>query len=143
MALFRKAKESNDSPKPDPQPVEIRSEPGKAEGTTTLIVIGVVLILCSLFTKNPVLIVASIVLLFLFSVVASALQRSEEMYTVLWDIRELLNLQTVKLNSLSRAIQFDGDAAKAATLAPEAAENLRQLRDIAEESRDILSTLHK
>lgn len=129
------AKRKNTSPE---NPLERKTDPMKAEGTTTLTVIGVLLPIASVLTMNPILIGASIVLLFLFAVAASSLQRSENMETYLRDIRDALNLQTVRLDGIYRQM---AEVEGARRSAEEIAEKVGELRDIAEEARDLLATM--
>lgn len=135
MALFRKAKEYNSSPKPDPQPVEIKRDSEKAEGSTALWVVAVIVFVASLFTLNVFIIVGAFFASLVLVIFAGSLQRAEDCKTLLYDIRDILNLQTARLDAISRAVQPGSS--------PETAQTLQKLCDIAEESRDILSTLHK
>lgn len=129
------AKQKNTSKE---NPLERNTAPMRAEGTTTLTVLGVLMTIASVLTLNPILIGASIVLLFLFSIAASSLQRSENMETYLRDIRDALNLQTVRLDSIYRQMA-EVEGARRAT--EEIEEKVGELRDIAEEARDLLETM--
>lgn len=129
------AKQKNTSKE---NPLERNTAPMRAEGTTTLTVLGVLMTIASVISLNPILIGASIVMLFLFSIAASSLQRSENMETYLRDIRDALNLQTVRLDSIYRQMAEVEGARRAAE---EIEEKMGELRDIAEEARDLLETM--
>lgn len=90
-------------------PLERKTTPGKTEGTTTLIVIAVLLLLASILTMSPLAIGASVVILFLMAIVCSCLDRSHNMETCLTDIRDSLNLQTIRLETISRQMMDGSD----------------------------------
>lgn len=115
-------------------PLERKTTPGKTEGTTTLIVIAVLLLVASILTLNPLAIGASIINLFLMAIVCSCLDRSNSMETCLTDIRDALNLQTIRLEIISRQMLDGGDVRRAAA-------QIGELKDIAEETRDMISYL--
>lgn len=124
-------------------PLEVKTEPKKAEGTVALMVIGVLLLVASIFTLNPVLIAGAFIALIMLAIASSCIQRAENMEVYLHDVREALNLQTIRLEAISRALVPGSDAAQAAKLAPETAQTLQKLCDIAEEARDLLSHMNK
>lgn len=113
-------------------PLERKTTPGKAEGTTTLIVIAVILLIGSFLLMNPLAIVASLINLFLTAIVCSCLERSNNMEACLIDIRDALNLQTIRLEIISRQMMDGSDVRKAAA-------QIGELKDIAEETRDMIS----
>lgn len=137
MALFRNAKESNDfsNPTSDPQPIQIKSHSRNAAGSAIVIVFAILIVVFSIPAGNLSLFFAALCLAVLAYVLSASLQRAEDCKTLLYDIRDILNLQTARLDAISRAVQPGSS--------PETAQTLQKLCDIAEESRDILSTLHK